>query len=108
MFNVTSLSLWTFLLQVVWKKDDDVITPSGKYKIVIAGAVHTLTISDVDGKDISQYTAMCRGKTSTAKLIIEGGSSSPVTCSILLSWIILHVHSIFYLEGGYRLLYDRF
>ena len=61
-----------FHYQVDWKKGKDVITASKKYKVTVDGAVHTLTILDVSGEDISDYTAACRGKLSTAKLTLEG------------------------------------
>ena len=70
---MVSLLLSLGIPQVDWKKGDEVLTPvSGKYKIGVDGTVHTLTINDVDGHDVSQYTAVARAKTSTAKLNVEG------------------------------------
>jgi hypothetical protein len=60
------------LLQVDWKKGDEVVKVNGKYEAGVAGAVHSLTILDVDGHDVSAYTAVARGKTSTAKLAVDG------------------------------------
>ena len=36
------------------------------------GTVHRLVVREVTSKDIAEYTAVARGKTSKAKLIIQG------------------------------------
>ena len=55
-----------------WYKGDRVIKNSDKYEIVAKGAVHRLTINDVDSKDAGEYSAVFRNKSTKANLIVEG------------------------------------
>ena len=71
------------------------ITPRDKYKMGIDGAIHTLIINSVDVDDISQYTALCGGKMSTAMLLIEGESctfgyflSFVNTCKYIVAYVL--------------------
>lgn len=45
---------------------------SDKYVIDSKGPVHTLTIKEVDGRDVGLYSASCKNKTTEAKLSVEG------------------------------------
>ena len=59
-------------VKVQWQRGKEAILPSKKYVVVADGAVHRLTINEATGDDISDYTAVARGKTSTAKILVEG------------------------------------
>lgn len=59
-------------VRVQWMKGKDPIASSDKYQLIMDGAVHRLTILNVTGDDLSDYSVVARGKTSSAKLSIEG------------------------------------
>lgn len=61
-------------VKVVWQCGDTQISSTPKYDIQVDGTVHRLVVREVSGTDVTQYTALARGKTSTAKLIIQGES----------------------------------
>ena len=59
-------------LEVTWLKADRVIKPGEKYSIEVAGCTHRLIISDVDGRDQGEYSAVCKHKSTEARLSVEG------------------------------------
>ena len=59
-------------VKVTWQCGDVQLSSTPKYDIQVDGAVHRLIVREVTGADVAQYTAVARGKTSTAKLIIQG------------------------------------
>ena len=60
-------------LKPEWKHGNDVLSPSDKYQMSSQGGVHKLTITDVWGKDESNYTIIfSKDVESTAKLTVKG------------------------------------
>ena len=60
-------------ITMVWMKDNMTIDAGDdKYEIIADGQVHRLIVKNVDEKDEAQYTAVARGKTSQAALIMKG------------------------------------
>jgi titin len=58
--------------KVEWYKGDRQIKINEKYELCPEGAVHTLIIKDVDGKDAGKYSARCKNRTTEATLTVEG------------------------------------
>jgi len=56
---------------VEWYKGDRALKNGEKYEIVARGAVHKLTINDVDGRDAGEYSAVFKNKSTTASLAVE-------------------------------------
>ena len=59
-------------LPVDWMKGDRVLRRGDKYTMTSVGNIHTLTINDADGNDAGEYTAICKSKTTSATLTVEG------------------------------------
>ncbi len=59
-------------LKAEWFKGKKAIKRSDKYDITAAEGRHTLTISDCQGEDVSEYTVKLNGVSSTAKLAVNG------------------------------------
>ena len=59
-------------VKVQWQFGSTILTSGDRYTISMEGPVHRLVISDTTGDDIEQYTATARGKTSQAKVIVQG------------------------------------
>ena len=57
---------------VKWYRDNTVLTPSNKYKMIDEGTVHKLEISDIDGEDEGKYSVIAKGQKSEASLFVEG------------------------------------
>ena len=57
---------------VEWYKGDRAVKNSDKHSIVARGAVHRLTVNDVDGKDAAEYSAVFKNKSTKANLTVEG------------------------------------
>ena len=57
---------------VKWYRDNKVLSPSNKYKMIDEGTVHKLEISDVDGEDEGKYSVIAKGQKSEASLFVEG------------------------------------
>ena len=57
---------------VEWLKGERAIKKSDKYEIRADGRVHRLIVKDVDDRDVGEYTAQVKNKSTTAKLIVEG------------------------------------
>ena len=55
-----------------WFCNNKPITASDKYELESKGVIHRLTIKDVDGKDEGDYKVVVKGKTSEARLFVEG------------------------------------
>jgi len=77
---------------VEWYRGDRRIKHSDKHNVDSRGAVHRLTINDIDAKDAGEYTAVVKNKSTKANLTVEGA----YTCSIpvmdrLLTCIIIYV-----------------
>ncbi|XP_036428799.1 titin-like [Colossoma macropomum] len=58
--------------KVMWFKGSDIITSGNKYEIIDDGKKHILIINNCEFDDEGEYTIEVLGKTSTAKLIVEG------------------------------------
>ena len=60
--------------EVTWTKGSKVIrvTDEEKYSIEKEGATHRLVVKNVDGRDVGEYSATCRNKSTEAKLMVEG------------------------------------
>ena len=59
-------------IKVQWQRGDQPLLSSDKYNIQMEATVHRLIIREVDGQDVSEYTALARGKTSKAALLVQG------------------------------------
>ena len=59
-------------VKIQWQFGNTVLSPGDRYTITMEGTVHRLTIADATGDDVEQYTATARGKTSQAKLVVQG------------------------------------
>lgn len=58
--------------KVMWHRGDDVITSDQKYDIIDDGKKHMLVINCCEFEDEDNYTVAVLGKTSTARLTVEG------------------------------------
>lgn len=58
--------------KVMWHRGDDVITSDQKYDIIDDGKKHMLIINCCEFEDEDDYTVAVLGKTSTARLTVEG------------------------------------
>lgn len=58
--------------KVMWLKGSDIITPGNKYEIIDDGKKHILIINNCEFDDEGEFTIEVLGKTSTAKLTVEG------------------------------------
>lgn len=58
--------------KVMWYRGDDIITTDQKYDIIDDGKKHILVINCCEFDDEDQYTIAVLGKTSTARLTVEG------------------------------------
>lgn len=58
--------------KVMWYRGDDIITPDQKYDIIDDGKKHMLIINCCEFDDEDNYTIEVLGKTSTARLTVEG------------------------------------
>ena len=59
-------------ISVAWQRAGQPISAGDKYEMVSEVRVHKLIIKNVTGEDMAEFTAVARGKTSTANLIVEG------------------------------------
>lgn len=57
---------------VIWSKGSDIIKVGEKFDIIADGKKHILVINDSQFDDEGEYTAEVEGKTTTAKLFVEG------------------------------------
>lgn len=60
--------------KVMWFKGSDIITSGNKYELIDDGQKHILIINSCEFDDEGEYTIEVMGKTSSAKLTIEGKS----------------------------------
>ena len=60
--------------KVEWYRGDRQIKINEKYDLQPEGAVHTLIIKDVDGRDAGKYSARCKNRTTEATLTVNGKS----------------------------------
>lgn len=58
--------------KVMWYRGADIITPDQKYDIIDDGKKHMLVINCCEFDDEDEYTIEVLGKTSTARLTVEG------------------------------------
>ncbi|XP_075871969.1 obscurin-like protein 1 [Nelusetta ayraudi] len=58
--------------KVMWHRGDDVITSDQKYDIIDDGKKHMLVINCCEFEDEDDYTVAVLGRTSTARLAVEG------------------------------------
>lgn len=58
--------------KVIWFKGSDIIVPDQKYDIIDDEKKHMLIINNCEFNDEAQYTIEVLGKSSTAKLTVEG------------------------------------
>lgn len=58
--------------KVMWYKGADIITSDQKYDIIDDGKKHMLIINCCEFDDEDEYTIEVLGKTSTARLTVEG------------------------------------
>lgn len=58
--------------KVMWLRGSDIITSDQKYDIIDDGKKHMLVINHCEFEDEGEYTIEVLGKTSTAKLTVEG------------------------------------
>lgn len=58
--------------KVMWYRGADIITPDQKYDIIDDGKKHMLVINCCEFDDEDEYTIEVLGKTSTARLVVEG------------------------------------
>lgn len=58
--------------KVMWYRGDDIITTDQKYDIIDDGKKHILVINCCEFDDEDEYTIAVLGKTSTARLTVEG------------------------------------
>lgn len=58
--------------KVMWFKGSDIITSGNNYEIIDDGKKHILIINNCEFDDEGEYTIEVLGKTSTAKLTVEG------------------------------------
>lgn len=57
---------------VVWKKGQEVLKASSKYKMSQDGAVAKLVIHELDVEDTGDYTCVCGDQETTATLTVNG------------------------------------
>lgn len=60
--------------KVIWFKGSDIITQGNKYEIIDDGKKHILIINNCGFEDEGEYSIEVLGKTSKAKLMVEGKS----------------------------------
>ena len=65
---------------VKWYRDNTVLAPSNKYKMIDEGTVHKLVISDVDGEDEGLYAVIAKGQKSEASVFVEGSVMIGIYC----------------------------
>lgn len=65
--------------KVMWYKGGDIITPDQKYDIIDDGKKHMLIINCCEFDDEDEYTIEILGKSSTARLTVEGKCWSAIT-----------------------------
>lgn len=58
--------------KVMWFRGSDIITSGNNYEIIDDGKKHILIINNCEFDDEGEYTIEVLGKTSTAKLTVEG------------------------------------
>lgn len=58
--------------KVMWYRGPDIITPDQKYDIIDDGKKHMLVINCCEFDDEDEYTIAALGKTSAARLTVEG------------------------------------
>lgn len=58
--------------KVLWYRGDDIITTDQKYDIIDDGKKHILVINCCEFDDEDEYTIAVLGKSSTARLTVEG------------------------------------
>lgn len=75
--------------KAMWYKGADIITSDQKYDTIIDGKKHMLVINCCEFDDEDDYTIEVLGKSSTAKLTVEGKCRTCATVSWLLtsSWL---------------------
>lgn len=64
---------------VEWYRGDRLIKNTDKHNISVEGAVHKLTINDVDAKDAGQYSAVFKNKATRATLSVEGNPTKNIS-----------------------------
>lgn len=60
--------------KVIWFKGSDIITQGNKYEIIDDGKKHILIINNCGFEDEGEYSIEVLGKSSKAKLMVEGKS----------------------------------
>lgn len=65
--------------KVMWYKGDDIITPDQKFDIIDDGKKHMLVINCCEFDDEDEYKIEVLGKTSTARLTVEGKCKTSIT-----------------------------
>lgn len=76
--------------KVMWLRGSDIITPDQKYDIIDDGKKHMLVINHCEFEDEGEYTVEVLGKTSTAKLTVEGKFSIKLSYWGLLKMCFVH------------------
>ena len=59
-----------------WYKNNQMLSSSDRVQIQSSGAVHTLTISDLQVSDAGRYNFTVNGETSSAYLTVLGNSNN--------------------------------
>ena len=65
---------------VKWYRDNTVLAPSNKYKMIDEGTIYKLVISDVDGEDEGKYAVIAKGQKSEASVFVEGRVLLMICC----------------------------
>ncbi len=84
-----------------WLKDGEDIAPSKKYDMGNVGPRYHLTVNEVDSRDSGDYTFLCKGHRSTARLSVEARPEL-VMEDKFLEQIILKVGGYASIEVPYR------
>ncbi|XP_019626955.1 PREDICTED: titin-like [Branchiostoma belcheri] len=61
----------------VWYKGDEKIEESDKYRIIVFGFLHTLTINDIQLEDEATYSVQSKHRKKPANLFVEGTDNAP-------------------------------
>lgn len=69
---------------VEWKKGQEVLKASKKYKMSQDGAVAKLIIHDLDEEDAGDYSCVCEDQQTTATLTVNGKTNKQAVFCILL------------------------
>lgn len=57
---------------VEWRKGQELLKPSDKYKLRLKDTIAELTIQSLEEQDAGDYTCVCGDKTTTASLTVHG------------------------------------